>query len=64
MLHYAIIFFVLALIAALFGWGTVSAALALIGKILFLIFIVMSVAMFLWAWKKGLFKIAVTRDPK
>lgn len=62
MLHYAIIFFVLALIAALFGWGTLSAMLAVIGKILFFLFIIVSVGMFLWGWRKGVLKVSITRD--
>ena len=47
MLHYAVVFFVIALIAALFGFGGLAAGAAGIAKILFLVFVVMAVATFL-----------------
>ena len=37
MLHYAVVFFVIALIAALFGFGGIAGAAAGIAKILFFI---------------------------
>jgi uncharacterized membrane protein YtjA (UPF0391 family) len=40
MLHYALVFFVIALIAAVFGFGGVAVAAAGIAKILFFVFIV------------------------
>lgn len=43
MLHYAIVFFVIALIAALFGFGGIAAGAVEIAKILFFIFIVLFV---------------------
>jgi uncharacterized membrane protein YtjA (UPF0391 family) len=43
MLRYAILFFVLALIAGVFGLGGLSDNLAYIGKILFFIFLVLFV---------------------
>ena len=36
MLHYAVVFFVIALIAALFGFGGIAASAVEIGKILFI----------------------------
>jgi uncharacterized membrane protein YtjA (UPF0391 family) len=48
MLHYAVVFFVIALIAALFGFGGIAASAAGIAKILFLVFIVLAVATFLF----------------
>ena len=36
MLHYAVVFFIIALIAALFGFGGIAAGAAGIAKILFL----------------------------
>ena len=48
MLHYAIVFFVIALIAALFGFGGIAASAVGIGKILFIVFAVLAVASFLF----------------
>jgi len=47
MLHYAVVFFVIALIAALFGFGGIAASAVGIGKILFLVFAVLAVVSFL-----------------
>lgn len=41
MLRYAVIFFVIALIAALFGFGGIAAGATEIAKILFFVFIVL-----------------------
>jgi len=41
MLHYAVVFFVIALIAALFGFGGVAAGAVEIAKVLFFIFLVL-----------------------
>ncbi len=43
MLYYALVFFIVALVAALFGFGGVSLAAAGIAKILFFIFLVLFV---------------------
>lgn len=40
MLHYALIFFVIAIIAAVFGFGSIAAGAATIAKVLFFIFLV------------------------
>ena len=48
MLHYAVVFFVIALIAALFGFGGIAASAVGIGKILFLVFPVLAIASFLF----------------
>ena len=53
MLHYAIVFFVLALIAAVFGFGGIAASAVGIAKILFLVFIVLAVASFLFGSLRG-----------
>jgi len=47
MLHYAVVFFVIALIAALFGFGGIAASAVEIGKILFIVFAVLAVGSFL-----------------
>jgi uncharacterized membrane protein YtjA (UPF0391 family) len=47
MLHYAVVFFVIALIAALFGFGGIAAGAVGIAKILFFVFIVLAVGSFL-----------------
>lgn len=46
MLHYAVVFFVIALIAALFGFGGIAAGAVSIGKILFIVFLVLAVVTF------------------
>jgi len=43
MLHYAVVFFVIALIAALFGFGGIAAGAAEIAQVLFFIFLVLFV---------------------
>src|SRR6185503_12441397 len=53
MLHYAVVFFVIALIAALFGFGGIAAGAAGIAKILFVIFIILAVATFLFGRNRG-----------
>ena len=52
MLHYAIVFLVIALIAAVFGFGGIAASDVGIAKILFFVCLVMAVITFL----KGLVK--------
>jgi uncharacterized membrane protein YtjA (UPF0391 family) len=52
MLHYAIVFFVIALVAALFGFGGIAASAVGIAKILFFVFIVLAVATFLFGLVK------------
>jgi uncharacterized membrane protein YtjA (UPF0391 family) len=46
MLHYAIVFLVIALIAALFGFGGIAAGAVSIAKILFFIFVIMAIVAF------------------
>jgi uncharacterized membrane protein YtjA (UPF0391 family) len=48
MLHYAVVFFVIALVAALFGFGGIAASAAGIAKILFVLFAILAVASFLY----------------
>jgi uncharacterized membrane protein YtjA (UPF0391 family) len=48
MLHYAVVFFVIALIAALFGFGGIAASAVGIAKILFVVFAVLAIASFLF----------------
>lgn len=47
MLHYAVVFLVIALIAALFGFGGIVAGAVEIAKILFFIFVVMAIVTFI-----------------
>lgn len=54
MLHYAVVFFIIALIAALFGFGGIAASAVGIAKILFFVFAILAVASFLFGLiKKG-----------
>jgi uncharacterized membrane protein YtjA (UPF0391 family) len=46
MLHYAIVFFIIALIAAVFGFGGIAAGAMGIAKILFFVFIILAIAAF------------------
>ena len=48
MLHYAVVFFVIALIAALFGFGGIAAGAVSIAKTLFFVFLVLAIASFLF----------------
>lgn len=48
MLHYAVVFFIIALIAAVFGFGGIAASAVGIGKILFIVFAILAVASFLF----------------
>jgi uncharacterized membrane protein YtjA (UPF0391 family) len=47
MLYYAIVFFVIALVAALFGFGGIAAGAAGIAKILFFAFLIIAIVTFL-----------------
>jgi uncharacterized membrane protein YtjA (UPF0391 family) len=53
MLHYTIVFFVIALIAALFGFGGIAAGAVGIAKVLFFIFIVLAIASFVFGSMRG-----------
>ena len=48
MLHYAIVFFVIALIAAVFGFGGIAASAVGIAKILFFVFVILAVLTFVF----------------
>ena len=52
MLHYAVVFFIIALIAAMFGFGGIASGAVGIGKILFLVFVILAVASFLYGLVK------------
>jgi uncharacterized membrane protein YtjA (UPF0391 family) len=47
MLHYAVVFFIIALIAAVFGFGGIAVGAAGIAKILFVVFLIGAVISFL-----------------
>lgn len=53
MLRYAAIFFVIALVAALFGFTGIAVGAAEIAKILFYIFVVLFVVSLLWGLMAG-----------
>jgi uncharacterized membrane protein YtjA (UPF0391 family) len=48
MLHYAVVFLVIALIAALFGFGGIASSAVGIAQVLFFVFIVLAVGSFLY----------------
>jgi uncharacterized membrane protein YtjA (UPF0391 family) len=47
MLHYAVVFFIIALIAAVFGFGGIAAGAVGIAKLLFFVFVALAVVTFL-----------------
>ena len=53
MLHYAVVFLVIALIAALFGFGGIAASAVWIAKILFFVFIVLAVVSLVMGLLRG-----------
>jgi uncharacterized membrane protein YtjA (UPF0391 family) len=53
MFHYAVVFFVIALVAALFGFGGIAAGAVGIAKVLFFAFLVLAVASVLFGSMKG-----------
>ena len=46
MLHYAIVFLVVAIIAAVLGFGVIAGTAAWIAKILFIIFLILAIVAF------------------
>ena len=52
MLYWAIVFFVISLIAALFGFTGIAIAFAGIAKILFFIFVVLFVITLIFGWRR------------
>ncbi len=48
MLHYAVVFLVIALIAAVFGFGGIATSAVGIAKILFFVFVILAVLTFLF----------------
>jgi len=52
MLRYAVLFFVVAVIAALFGFGGLSAGAAQIAKLLFIVFLVLFAVSLVWGLRK------------
>ena len=53
MLRYAVVFFIIALIAAVLGFGGIAAGAASIAKILFMIFVVLFVVSLIWGLVAG-----------
>ena len=51
--YYAVVFFVIALIAAVLGFGGLAAGAAGIAKLLFFVFLVLAVATFLFNLLRG-----------
>jgi uncharacterized membrane protein YtjA (UPF0391 family) len=52
MLHYAVVFLVVALIAAVLGFGGIAAGAAGIAKILFVVFLIMAVVSFIFGYRR------------
>jgi len=47
MLHYAVVFFIVAIIAAVLGFGFIAGSAAMIAKVLFVVFLILAVLSFL-----------------
>ena len=47
MLHYAVVFFIIAIIAAVLGFGGIAAGAAGIAKVLFFVFLILALITFL-----------------
>ena len=52
MLHYAVVFLVIALIAAVLGYGGIAEGAADVAKLLFFVFAALSAGAFLAGWRK------------
>jgi len=53
MLHYAVVFLVIALIAAVLGFGGIAAGAEGIGKVLFVVFLILAVASLVFGRRRG-----------
>ena len=53
MLHYAVVFFVIALIAAIFGFGGIAAGAVEIAKTLFFVFLILAVVSLIFNALRG-----------
>ncbi|HSV69388.1 MAG TPA: DUF1328 domain-containing protein [Methylibium sp.] len=53
MLYYAVVFFVIALIAAVFGFGGIATGAVAIAKVLFFVFVVLAIVSFLYGLLKN-----------
>ena len=53
MLHYAVTFFIIALVAAILGFGGIAGSAIEIAKILFFVFLVLSVVVFIFGKGKA-----------
>jgi len=51
MLYYAAVFFIIALIAALFGFGGIAAGAVGIAKILFFVFVILFLVSLIFGWR-------------
>ncbi|MES2579017.1 MAG: DUF1328 domain-containing protein [Pseudomonadota bacterium] len=52
MLHYTVVFFIIAIIAAVFGFGGIAAGATEIAKILFFVFLIVTVISFIIGRKR------------
>ncbi len=53
MLHYAVTFFIIALVAAILGFGGIAGSAIEIAKILFFVFLILSVVVFIFGKRKA-----------
>jgi uncharacterized membrane protein YtjA (UPF0391 family) len=64
MLHYAIVFLIIALIAAFLGFGSLAGTAALIAKVCFVLFLIFAIVSFLKrGWERNLWKIPTENRP-
>lgn len=53
MLRYAVVFFIIAIIAAVFGFGGIAAGATDVARVLFFLFLVMFVVSIVWSLATG-----------
>jgi uncharacterized membrane protein YtjA (UPF0391 family) len=46
MLHYAVVFFVIAIIAAVLGFGVIAGTAAMVAKVCFIVFLILALLTF------------------
>jgi len=51
MLYWAVVFLIIAIVAAVLGFGVLSGAAATIAEILFIVFLILLIVSFIFGWR-------------
>lgn len=51
MLYWAVVFLIIAIVAAILGFGVLSGAAATIAEVLFVVFLILLVGSFIFGWR-------------